>query len=244
MRIAAISDVHVKVPNDDADRLLTAFFMHPEVLAADYVFLLGDIYDLMCGPHREYVERFRHHFQAMEELLRRGKKVYFFEGNHDVHLEKLFREVWGNRGVVVTQRPAVLEISGKKYYVSHGDEHEVENQSYHRYIRFIRSRPLRFVAEHLMPFRVLNYFGNRASNMSRKKGAKRFDAEGVRHTFREGVRKTTKGEFDFVLGGHSHVKDLYQIPGTTSTYLNNGYALHTKTFICIRDHNVDFLPLT
>ncbi len=243
MRLAAISDVHVKVPNDEADRLLSKFLVHPEVLSADYVLLLGDIYDLMVGPHTQYFHQFRHHFQAMDELLRLGKKVYFFEGNHDVHLEKLFRDVWKNADVIVSQQPVVLELNGKTYYVSHGDEHEVDNLTYHRYIRFIRSKPLKFVADYLMPYGVLNYIGRRASKVSRKKGLKRFDAEGVRHTFREGVRKTTEGKFDFVLGGHSHVKDLYQIPGTPSLYLNNGYALNSGTFICIHDHEVKFLPL-
>ncbi len=243
MKISAISDVHVKAPNDDADRRLSMFLAHPEVLSSDYVILLGDIYDLMVGPHAEYFQQFRHHFQAMDELLRLGKKVYFFEGNHDVHLEKLFREICKTSEVVVSQRPIVLELDGKTYYVSHGDEHEVENLTYHRYMRFIRSRPLKFIADYIMPYRVLNYLGRRASKVSRKKGMKRFDPEAVRQTFREGVRKTTEGKFDFVLGGHSHVKDLYQIPGTSSFYLNNGYALNSKTFICIHDHVVNFLPL-
>jgi UDP-2,3-diacylglucosamine hydrolase len=191
----------------------------------------------MCGPHVEYFQMFRHHFDAMDALLKKGKKVFFFEGNHDVHLEKLFRNVWKNKEIVITQDPIIESIDGKKYYFSHGDEHEVDNLSYHRYIKFIRSKPLKFVADHIMPFAVLNFFGERASKVSRKKGSKRFDAEGVRKRFRHGVSETTEGQFDFVLGGHSHVKDEYIIPGTSSMYLNNGYALQSKTFILI-DHNV------
>ena len=243
MKIAAISDVHVKSPGDEADKLLTSFFAHPEVQNADYILLLGDIYDLMCGPHEEYLQLYRHHFDSMDDLLKKGKKVYFFEGNHDVHLEKLFRSVWKNTDVVITQEPVIEEIDGKKYYFSHGDEHEIDNHSYHRYIRFIRSRPLKFVADYLMPFKVLNYFGERASKMSRKKGSKRFDAEGVRKRFRHGVAETTKGQFDFVLGGHSHVKDHYEIPGSKAVYLNNGYALISGTFILIDNHVPQFLPL-
>lgn len=243
MKIAAISDVHVKAPNDEADQLLSSFFHHPEVQSADYIILLGDIFDLMCGSHEEYLQLYKHHFEAMADLLSKGKKVYFFEGNHDVHLERLFRKVWKNQSILITQEPVVEEIGGKKYYFSHGDEHEVDNISYHKYMRLIRSRPLKFVADHLMPFKVLNYFGERASKMSRKKGAKRFDAEGVRKRFREGVSEITKGQFDFVLGGHSHVKDEYLIPGSHSVYLNNGYALHTGTFILIDNHHPQFLSL-
>jgi UDP-2,3-diacylglucosamine hydrolase len=180
MKIVAISDVHVKSPKDEADELLSSFFNHPEVQSADYVLLLGDIFDLMCGPHEEYLNLYKHHFESIEKLQSQGKKVYFFEGNHDVHLEKLFRHIWKNPHIVITQSPIVEVIDGKKYYFSHGDEHEVDNISYHRYIKFIRSRPLKLVADYMMPFKVLNFFGERASKMSRKKGAKRFDAEGVR----------------------------------------------------------------
>lgn len=244
MKIAAISDVHVKSPDDEADKLLSSFFIHPEVQDADYILLLGDIFDLMCGPHSEYLNFYKHHFDSMSDLQKRGKKIYFFEGNHDVHLEKLFKKIWKNNEVLISQDPIVEVIEGKSYYFSHGDEHEVDNLSYHRYISFIRSRPLKFVADYLMPFKVLNYFGERASKMSRKKGSKRFDAEGVRKRFRDGVSITTKGKFHFVLGGHSHVKDEYIIPDSETVYLNNGYALNSRTFILIHDHQPRFINLS
>ena len=58
MKIVAISDVHVKVPHDDADHLLCRFLTNPIVTSADYILLLGDIFDLMCGPHKAYLENF------------------------------------------------------------------------------------------------------------------------------------------------------------------------------------------
>ena len=60
---------------------------------------------------------------------------------------------------------------------------------------------------------------------------------------RKGVTQTTKGEYNFVLGGHSHVKDVYTI-NDKSTYINNGYAIKSKTFLYINDHEISFPPLT
>jgi UDP-2,3-diacylglucosamine hydrolase len=244
MKIAAISDVHIKSPGDEAEKLILKFLHHPFVKDSDYILLLGDIFDLMCGPHEEYLKMYPHIFKTLQTYLDLGKKVYFFEGNHDVHLEKLFKDVWGNSKIVITQRPVILELAEKKYYFSHGDEHEVDNKNYHRYMRVIRSKPLKIFAERILPFRLLNYIGTRASRISRKKGSKHFDIEKVRLTFREGVRKMTQGKFDFVLGGHSHVKDSFLIPGTQSLYLNNGYALQSKTFIFINNHHAEFIPLS
>jgi UDP-2,3-diacylglucosamine hydrolase len=244
MKIAAISDVHVKFPHDEADKLLVSFFNHPDVQSSDYILLLGDIFDLICGPHDEYLRDFSHLFTLMSDLQKKGKKVYFFEGNHDVHLEKLFKKIWHHDEVLITQNPVIEDIDGKKYYFSHGDEYAVEDLSYHRYMKFIRSKPLKFFAEYIMPYAVLNYIGIRASKISRKKGSKFFDAEGVKNKFRNGMIQITEGKYDFVLGGHSHVQDEYKIPDSPTVYLNNGYALKSKTFILIENHVPRFVPLS
>lgn len=243
MKIVAISDVHVKVPHDDADHLLCHFLTNPIVTSADYILLLGDIFDLMCGPHQAYLQNFGHIFDLLDQLRLNGKKVLFFEGNHDVHLEKLFKKRWPNEELKISQIPIVLSINDKTYYFSHGDEHEVENLSYQRYKAFILSSPLRFVANHLMPYCVLNYVGQSASKKSRKKGSKTYNEELVKQNFREGVTKKTSGKYNFILGGHSHVKDVYSI-NENSTYVNNGYALKSKSFLLIENHEISFPELT
>lgn len=243
MKIAAISDVHVKKPFDEADRILSTFLLHEEVQNADIILLLGDIFDLMVGPHEEYLKLFEHQFQRITKLSQMGKKVYFFEGNHDVHLAGLFKKIWKNNEVILSQQPVIEELDGKLYYYSHGDEHEVDNVSYQRYIKLIRSSPLKFVANYLMPFRLLGFLGERASKISRKKGAKNFQYELVRNRFRSGVALSTEGKYHFVIGGHSHVQDTYLIPNSDSLYVNNGFALKTKTFIVIENHELAFVPL-
>lgn len=243
MKISAISDVHVKTSDDSAADLLLKFMRHPLVQSSDYVFFLGDIFDLMSGPHPEYLKKFEILFQEMNKLAEKGIKVYFFEGNHDVHLEKLFQKIWKDKLITPLQDPLVLDLAGKTYYFSHGDEHEVSNISYQRYKKIILSKPLKFVANYLMPYKVLSYVGEKASQKSRKKGSYRFDENKVRAKFREGVSEVTKGHFDFVLGGHSHVQDEYKI-SERSLYLNNGYALKSKTFIFIDNHKASFEPLS
>lgn len=244
MKISAISDVHIKSNDDKAHALLVSFFKNPLVQGSDYILLLGDIFDLMCGPHEEYLAEYKELFSLMDDLQKKGKKVFFFEGNHDVHLEKLFKKMWPNSEVVVSQDAVVEEIDGKLYYFSHGDEHEVDNTSYQKYIKFIRSAPLKIVADYLLPYSLLNFLGERASKISRKKGYKKFDEEKVRNRFRSGVNESTQGMFHFVLGGHSHVKDEWVMHNGDSLYINNGFALSTQTFIYIENHNFRFEQLS
>lgn len=244
MRISAISDVHVRIPQDEADKLLMSFLSHPLVVKSDYVLLLGDIFDLMCGPHQAYLNDFQHIFNRIDELMKSGIKVYYCEGNHDVHLEGLFKLFWPHGGLVPVQVPIIEEIDGKTYYFSHGDEHEVDNLSYQKYKKTILSPPLRFVANKIMPYAVLNMIGRRASKISRKKGARQFDEDAVKKRFREGLEISLQGKrYDFILGGHSHVRDLYLLKNGVSTYVNNGYALRTRGFISINNHAVSFEEL-
>ncbi len=243
MKIVAISDVHVKTPHDDADRVLCNFLTNPTVTTSDYVLLLGDIFDLMCGPHKEYLEKFGHIFDLIDNLIKKGKKVLFFEGNHDVHLAKLFKLRWPNGELKISQLPVVENIDGKTYYLSHGDEHEVENIAYQRYKSFILSPPLKFIANYMMPYSVLVLLGESASKNSRKRGSKTYNQDLVKQSFRDGVLKTTSGKYNFILGGHSHVKDVFHM-NENSTYINNGYALKSKTFLLIEDHQISFPELT
>jgi hypothetical protein len=119
----------------------------------------------------------------------------------------------------------------------------VDNLQYQKYKNLITSAPLRFVANYIMPYWLLNFLGERASKMSRKRGRREYKEDLVKQRFRQGVKTTTAGNYDFILGGHSHVRDVYQITDS-STYVNNGFALGTKSFILIDNHEVSFPELT
>jgi len=241
MKIATISDVHVKNPGDKAEELLLKFLEHPLVLKADYVALLGDIFDLMCGPHGIYLEQFQEIFNALDKLQANGVKIIYVEGNHDVHLKKLFEKKWKNNELLLTQTHVLLDDGKNRYYLSHGDDHEVDNVSYQRYKKVIFSSPLRFVANYLLPYSLLEFIGRKASQKSRKKGSERFNAELVRARFREGV-SITNPQANFIIGGHSHVKDDYVLP-SGAIYLNNGYALKEQVFIYIDGQDYQFVSL-
>lgn len=236
MKIATISDIHIKYPGDEGQALLLKFLQHPLVQQADYVALLGDIFDLMCGPHAIYLEQFASIFQALDSLLERGIKIIYIEGNHDLHLKKLFQKKWPQGGILITQAEMILNDQETRYYLSHGDDHEVDNPSYQKYKRIIFSAPLRLVANYLLPYKLLEYVGRKASQKSRKKGSKQFNEQLVKSRFRQGVEINNPAA-DFIIGGHSHVRDEFTL-SSGAIYLNNGYALRERVFIYLdgKDH--------
>ena len=90
MKMAIISDVHAKKSNLESYNFLLSFMKDKRVLDSESIFFLGDIFDLMVGNHIEYIDQYSDFFNALASLLKKKKKVFFFEGNHDFHLRRLF----------------------------------------------------------------------------------------------------------------------------------------------------------
>ena len=249
MKFAAISDVHVKRAGDPAEDLLLAFLRSPDVQSSDIIFLLGDIFDLMIGPHSQYFVRYQAYFEEIKKLLKNGKKICYVEGNHDFHLKQLYKKFFMvnsdlDSSMFTIAESFEFECGGKKVYLAHGDDIELNNPNYKLFKSIVTSPPLRYYANYLMPHFLIKSIGEYSSNKSRKRNNKRYKAESDLTPVRENFRLST--EFfhkthpcDIIVVGHSHVKDLYKSPAGFE-YVNNGYAQHTKTYISIENGDISF----
>ncbi len=248
--IVAISDVHIKESNDDAEKLIINFFDHPDVQSADEIYLLGDIFDLVIGPHSQYFASYPNFFKKLGELLKAGKKIRYIEGNHDFHLKYLFK----NYFKVFPEIPEknfelknefISQSGGKSIHLSHGDDIEIENFGYKVFKFIVTSLPLRVYANYLMPYFLIKSVGEYASKKSRQRNNKRYskvsDLEPVKIKFQKSFEIFyQKRSFDIYVAGHSHVKDLYASKNNF-LYVNNGYAQFSKSFIKIENGHVTFI---
>jgi UDP-2,3-diacylglucosamine hydrolase len=237
MRLVTLSDIHIRELNDIGHQCLNDFLAHPLTRGSTHVGLLGDIFDLMAGDHAAYVERFREIFEAVGDLCREGKVVYFAEGNHDMHLDSLFKRLSKGWGIEAAHRLQVIpserliEIAGRQIVIGHGDEYNLTDLTYLKYKAFIKKPWLAFVADHVMPLAILDYVGHRASKTSRAYGHRTYNEEEVRQKFRAGVESKTPNEAQVVIGGHSHVVDEYAFQD--KLYLNNGFPPKSRKFIAV-----------
>jgi len=242
MKFSAISDVHVKVSGDQAEELLLTFLRNPEVQSSDIIFLLGDIFDLMIGPHSQYFIRFQNYFNEIKLLISKGKRICYIQGNHDFHLQNLYKKFF----VVHKELDSSLfcmapyfeyNDGGKKIYLCHGDDIELNNASYKIFKAIVTSSPLSYYANYLMPHFLIKSVGEYSAEKSRKRNNKRYTTESdltpVKLNFRESAEVLfRKKPINVIVCGHSHVKDYYQSPSGFE-YVNNGYAQHSKTYISI-----------
>lgn len=252
MKYAVISDVHVKHPGDNAEKLLLTFLRNDEVRSSDAIFLIGDIFDLMVGPHSQYFSRFQEYFTEIKKLIKEKKHIYYVEGNHDFHLKNLYKKFFEvhkdlDSSYFHMDKEFIVNSNDKKIHLSHGDDIEIENFNYRLFKGFVTSIPLTIYANHFMPYFLITKVGEASSQASRKRNNKRYSTESdlspVKDKFRRSVELFCQKEhYDIIVCGHSHVKDLY-VSSNNFVYVNNGYAQHTKTYITIENGNVGFKNL-
>ncbi len=246
MTIAVISDTHIKTPNDEAYRLVHNFLSSEQVKEASTLIFLGDIFDLMVGAHTYYLKRFEALFDQMEVHLQEGKEIYFFEGNHDFHLESLFQKKFKDYQFFYHKGHLILNRWGKKLYFSHGDDLDLDNLSYKLTKFTLRNNFFQKFVDNL-PAKIVHVLGSRWSEYSRKKNKSYFRDEQTIQKIRSKFRKSAQllnvqKNYDYIVCGHSHIEDEYPIIGG-GFYLNNGYPLHSKKCILLNQQGHQFYRL-
>jgi UDP-2,3-diacylglucosamine hydrolase len=200
MRKVFIADAHLRSESDKNYRLLMEFLktLHGNT---DTLFILGDLFEFWIGYPGV---PFPHYLAMLEELRRlraRGVKIVYFEGNHDFHMGPFFEKTLE---AVIYNVPAVLEMEGKRIYLSHGDQ--INRSDYgHRLFRFLLHNRMTGRIIPLVPPFVASCIAERLGRVSRKNHdmrrrkwdypsiMRRFAAE----RFREGC--------DAVIIGHFHM---------------------------------------
>lgn len=252
MKFSVISDVHVKESGDQAEILLLKFLRNSDVQSSDIIFLLGDIFDLMIGPHSQYFARFQDYFNEIRKLISNGKKICYVEGNHDFHIKILYRNFFQAHPELDSKLFAMAPFfefkdANKVMCFCHGDDIELNNSGYKLYKAIVTSPPLSYYANKLMPHFLIRNIGEYSAEKSRRRNNKRYSLESDLIPVRDNFRKSAevfhvKKPFQILVCGHSHVKDHY-VSSNGFEYVNNGYAQHTKTYISIENGDISYKPI-
>ncbi|MBF0206046.1 MAG: UDP-2,3-diacylglucosamine diphosphatase [Oligoflexia bacterium] len=243
-KIAFISDLHVKNSKDIGYSILLDFLSHPLVNECTDIYLLGDIFNLMIGNHRDYFVRYREYFNLLKHLLNSQICVNIFEGNHDFHLSDLYKIFVANekleRVKLRVHKSSFQEmIYGRSFYFSHGDElfarfAPLDNGMYFLYRAFIRSLVANFIIGRA-PLAAVDFIGERAARFSSGRRCKNcLDFSAIRKKFRGKIMDLAiENDHDFLICGHVHIQDDFIFTddtGKSRHYINNGYPLENRTF--------------
>lgn len=183
---------------------------------ASAVYFLGDMFDYWFEYKNVVPRGFTRFLGTLALMSDEGIELHFFAGNHDVWLtDYIATEV----GAVIHHRSEVLDILGKRFRLSHGDE-EYTTHSHREWLlyRIFRSPLCRWLYAAVHPRWTVG-LAQAWSLYSRKKGQKAQTIGQIPHAYAndyftledEHLVKTakelarTQPDIDYFLFGHRHL---------------------------------------
>ena len=202
MKTFFVSDVHLGLQvGDPAGRERRfADFLQGLPEDTDALYLLGDIWDFWY-EYRDVVPKgYIRVFSALQSLMDRGVKVYFFQGNHDVWTYSYFEEL----GMKRLEQPCLVEIGGKRFCLGHGDGLGPVPSGY-RFLRgLFHNRVAQFLFSMLHPW-IAFRFGNGWSRNNRLAHDREYEFRGKDEPLYKFAEEfSVRNDVDYFIFGHYH----------------------------------------
>lgn len=206
-----ISDLHLRDVNErNGNTLLRFLFLLNKNPSEHRLFLLGDIFDMWISNGAAFVNHYQQLIDEIKKFKDGGGQVYYFEGNHDFHIDTFWTD---QLGIKVIEDLEFFEIDGLKVRIEHGDFINPDDKAYLAYRSLVR-HPLVEPLGHWLSGHFWKWFGEHKSKKSRLKTGRYAieNAERVRNLIRQYAERVfDQGpQFDLIVTGHMHVFDDYQ----------------------------------
>lgn len=204
-----LSDIHLKSLDDNSSRLLLYFLKNVWPKAPGDIYLLGDIFDIWVSNHSIFIKKYQLLIEELKKIKGQGFKIVYFEGNHDLHLKKFWKQ---ELGFDVYYDIGYFSIDGKIFRLEHGDLINQKDLEYLRLRGFLRT-PLMIGLGHWLPGRFWNMVGEKWSSTSRVTSFtyQQQKKDDVIKMIREHAQnEAVKKPFDYIVTGHMHVIDDFE----------------------------------
>lgn len=208
MKARFVSDIHINGIDDPRLKTFESFLRTCLDDGTTHVFLVGDIFDLWVGDNVFFQTRYATVIERVRALRAAKIDVIYFEGNHDLHLEKFWSE---NLHCRVVREPQYFDLAGLRVRVEHGDQMNPDDTGYLILRTILRTRFIEWLAYGL-PGSLLQKIGERMSRSSRRWTAstlKALDDVAIKKMVRRHAEWVFKNDepFDLIVSGHVHVRD-------------------------------------
>ncbi|MGZ3750468.1 MAG: UDP-2,3-diacylglucosamine diphosphatase [Mucilaginibacter sp.] len=216
------SDFHLGAPSyvssrEREDRLVRWL----DMIKADAaeVFLMGDVFDFWFEYKTVVPKGYIRFLGKLAELADTGTKIYLFKGNHDMWMFDYFTKEFG--ATIITNE-LVIERSGKKFYLHHGDGLGPGDKMYKVLKKIFRSNFCQWLFARIHPnfgVGIANYWSSHSRIANQDKNDLVPEQQEWLVTY---SRELLKTEFyDYLIFGHRH-KPLDIQLDEKSHYINLG----------------------
>ncbi len=228
-----ISDAHDNDKRDGFYRFLLK--IKSKELDPPQLFLMGDMFDLLVGEVKYQREKFKKYIDLLEEIAK-SKEVFYFEGNHDFALKKVFKNC---KIIPIKEQPVKFKIADKTILLSHGDKY---GGSVHTiFTQVIRNRVLLKLLDG-----VDRLCGSCISKRVEKDLLKKnicSKIDNFKDIVIEKIDQKIDQKIDIIAEGHYHQNRSFEYKGYK--YINfSSFACNQSYFIVQLSPKLEFLEIT
>ena len=224
-----VSDVHLGLDVNDPAAREARFvsFLNSLPQQTDALYMLGDIWDFWYEYKDVVPKGYVRVLSALQELMDRGVKVYFFQGNHDVWTYRYFEEL----GMVKLVQPCVVQIAGKRFCLGHGDGLGPVPFGY-RFLRgLFHNRLAQTLFSALHPWLAFR-LGNGWSRNNRLAHDVQYEFGGENEPLYKFAKDfASENEVDFFIFGHYHVEVDTVLPSGARLMILKDW-IHSSPYLC------------
>lgn len=245
-KVYFVSDIHLETMQERNGQNLLRFLhsIAAEEKVCDLYFL-GDIFDFWLSGHRVFVKKFEPLWTPLRTLKKRGSRLVYFEGNHDLHLKPFWQK---NLGFEIYTSAKYETILGHRVRIEHGDLINLEDEAYLKWRAFTRN-PFVTPWAHILPGRFWERVGEKLSAKSRGRSRqyRHQNEEAIRQMIhKHALRSYQEIPFDILISGHMHVRvdETLQIDGRNVRNINLGSWLEPDPqVLCLENNKISWVAV-
>lgn len=215
-----ISDLHLGLGDKEEENrkeLLLIKFLEFITHDAGRLFILGDLFDYWFEYKRVIQKEFFRTHAALRNLSDNNIELHYIIGNHDfLHRDFFQKEIGAN----LYFNPLDIELSGKRFYLAHGDGLMKKDAGYKILKKILRNSFLQKLYSAIHPDLGIKI----ASSTSK---TSRSYTENKNYGESDSLFEIAKGKidsgFDYVMFGHSHIQ--------TKNEYNKGYYINLGSWL-------------
>ncbi len=189
---------------------------------AKHIYLLGDVFDFWFEYKQVIPKGYTRLLGKLAELTDAGIPITFFVGNHDMWMFSYFKEALN---IPILRKPLNLTISGKTFYLAHGDGLGPGDRGY-KFIKKVFASPIsQWLFARIHPnlgIGIANFWSQKSKDAGKQDLAKGWlgaDNEWLVQ-YANGVLKKTS--VDYFVFGHRHLPIDLVLNNNQSRYINLG----------------------
>jgi len=205
-----ISDIHLKLKVDtyEKERRNKLYRLLDHILdTGGTCFFVGDLFDFYFEYPDLVPKAYMDFYQKALEIKKSGIDLHFLLGNHDYWVQEFMNDLVMDK---IYFDDAIIEVNGKKFFITHGDGLLSWDYGYRVLKRVIRSKFFIWLLRWIHPtiaYKLARYISKSGRHNTH---SEKFN-ENVRIELQNISKKHFENGFDYMISGHYHLGEMFKV---------------------------------